>query len=181
MPDILPISPIGPVRIAVTIDDMLLFRGVPMPPRYTPQGNARAIAAALKSYGVADVYAFSNTAPAEDDPELLKVFDFWVEHGHHVANHTHHHASINWLDAASYVEDIERAEQFIGQWLARAPKRYFRFCMDMWGDTLEKRDAVKGYLQRPELTAEKFVERYGKRFYHTGDMGRLHSDGHAVR
>jgi amino acid adenylation domain-containing protein len=36
---------------------------------------------------------------------------------------------------------------------------------------------VRGYLQRPELTAEKFVEREGRRFYQTGDMGRLHPDG----
>ncbi len=36
---------------------------------------------------------------------------------------------------------------------------------------------VRGYLQRPELTVEKFVEREGRRFYQTGDMGRLHSDG----
>ena len=37
---------------------------------------------------------------------------------------------------------------------------------------------VKGYLDRPELNAEKFVEIDGKRFYRTGDMGRLHTDGH---
>jgi amino acid adenylation domain-containing protein len=36
---------------------------------------------------------------------------------------------------------------------------------------------VRGYLQRPELTVEKFVEREGRCFYRTGDMGRLHSDG----
>lgn len=36
---------------------------------------------------------------------------------------------------------------------------------------------VKGYLDRPELNAEKFVTIEGKRFYCTGDMGRLHSDG----
>jgi len=36
---------------------------------------------------------------------------------------------------------------------------------------------VRGYLQRPELTTEKFVERDGMRFYLTGDMGRLHPDG----
>lgn len=36
---------------------------------------------------------------------------------------------------------------------------------------------VRGYLDRPELTAEKFVEMDGRRFYQTGDMGRLHSDG----
>ena len=37
---------------------------------------------------------------------------------------------------------------------------------------------AKGYLHRPDLTDEKFVEIDGKRFYRTGDMGRLHSDGH---
>jgi amino acid adenylation domain-containing protein len=35
---------------------------------------------------------------------------------------------------------------------------------------------VKGYLDRPELTAERFVEIDGHRFYRTGDMGRV-SDG----
>jgi amino acid adenylation domain-containing protein len=36
---------------------------------------------------------------------------------------------------------------------------------------------VRGYLDRPELTAEKFVQIDGRRFYQTGDMGRLHPDG----
>ena len=36
---------------------------------------------------------------------------------------------------------------------------------------------VKGYLNRPELTAEKFVHVDGQRFYRTGDMGRLNEDG----
>jgi amino acid adenylation domain-containing protein len=36
---------------------------------------------------------------------------------------------------------------------------------------------VPGYFQRPALTAEKFIELEGRRFYTTGDMGRLHADG----
>jgi amino acid adenylation domain-containing protein len=36
---------------------------------------------------------------------------------------------------------------------------------------------VKGYLNRPDLTAEKFVEIDGLRFYRTGDMGRMGEDG----
>ncbi|MFZ2649244.1 MAG: amino acid adenylation domain-containing protein, partial [Burkholderiaceae bacterium] len=36
---------------------------------------------------------------------------------------------------------------------------------------------VKGYLHRPELTAERFIEIDGQRFYRTGDMGRLSEDG----
>jgi amino acid adenylation domain-containing protein len=36
---------------------------------------------------------------------------------------------------------------------------------------------VPGYFQRPELSAEKFIELEGRRFYTTGDMGRVHPDG----
>lgn len=36
---------------------------------------------------------------------------------------------------------------------------------------------VKGYLNRPELTAEKFIERDGMRFYRTGDRGRTNEEG----
>ncbi len=36
---------------------------------------------------------------------------------------------------------------------------------------------VKGYLNRPELSAEKFVDIDGLRFYRTGDMGRFSDDG----
>jgi len=36
---------------------------------------------------------------------------------------------------------------------------------------------VKGYLHLPELSAEKFAEIDGHRFYRTGDIGRLSQDG----
>ena len=148
-----PISPLGRVKLAITMDDMLLFRdGVPMPKGHSSLGIARSMTQALKRHRAADVYAFSNTAPAEDDPELLRVFDHWVGEGHHVANHTHHHASINWVDAATYIGDIERTEAIIGRWAARAPRRYFRYCNDMWGDTAEKQEAVAAYLSRHGYT-----------------------------
>ena len=34
-----------------------------------------------------------------------------------------------------------------------------------------------GYLNRPELSAEKFITVFGQRFYRTGDRGRLSEDG----
>jgi len=36
---------------------------------------------------------------------------------------------------------------------------------------------ARGYLKMPDLTAEKFIELDGERFYQTGDLGRLHPDG----
>lgn len=147
-----PISPLGAVKLAITMDDMLLWRGVPVPKNYTSLGIARAMTQALVRHRASDVFAFSNTAPAEDDPELLRVFDHWCDEGHHVANHTHHHASINWVDAQTYIGDIERTEEIIARWAARAPRRYFRYCNDMWGDTAEKQATVGAYLAQHGYT-----------------------------
>jgi amino acid adenylation domain-containing protein len=36
---------------------------------------------------------------------------------------------------------------------------------------------TKRYLNRPELTSERFVAIDGQRFYRTGDLGRIHHDG----
>lgn len=36
---------------------------------------------------------------------------------------------------------------------------------------------VRGYLDMPELTQDKFAAIDGRRFYRTGDVGRLHADG----
>jgi peptidoglycan/xylan/chitin deacetylase (PgdA/CDA1 family) len=143
-----PISPLGPVKLAVTMDDMLLFRGVPMPKGYSSPAIAQSMTRALERHGASGVYAFSNTAPADENPELLRVFDHWVERGHHVANHTHYHASINWVDAPTYIEDIERTEKIISRWASLAPRRCFRYCNDMWGDTSEKAAEVGAYLSR---------------------------------
>lgn len=143
-----PISPLGKVKLAITMDDMLMWRGLPVPKGYSALGIAQSMTQALERHRATDVYAFSNTSPADDDPELLRVFDHWVEHGHHVANHTHNHPSINWVDAQTYIGDIERTEEIIKRWASLAPTRYFRYCNDMWGDTADKQEKVGAYLQK---------------------------------
>ncbi|BAV98037.1 non-ribosomal peptide synthetase [Lysobacter enzymogenes] len=46
------------------------------------------------------------------------------------------------------------------------------------GELVVEGDGVaQGYWQRPELTAERFVERGGQRFYRSGDLGRYRADG----
>ncbi|MDP9122740.1 MAG: condensation domain-containing protein, partial [Acidobacteriota bacterium] len=45
---------------------------------------------------------------------------------------------------------------------------------------LEGPGVARGYLGRPELTAERFVELRGRRLYRTGDLARLLPDGNLV-
>jgi peptidoglycan/xylan/chitin deacetylase (PgdA/CDA1 family) len=143
---------IGPLKLALSMDELFLWRGTPMASGYSALGIAQAMTAALTKHRVRGTYAFSHTAPAEDDPTLFGVFDHWAESGNHVANHTHHHANLNWVTASAYIDDIERTETLIQPWATRAPTRYFRYCMDNWGNTLEKHDTVLAYLRRHGYT-----------------------------
>lgn len=146
-----PISPLGRLKIAVTVDDMFQFRGVPYADGYSAERVNRAFIDAFRQHDIRGVYQFSNSAPTEDDRNLLKIFDLWVENGHHVGNHTHNHASLNWLDADQYIRNIEAADAWIGRWVEAAPRRCFRFCMDMWGDTECKCAEVLNYLRERDF------------------------------
>ena len=139
---------IGPLKLALSMDELFLWRGTPMASGYSALGIARAMTTALARHRVRGTYAFSHTAPTDDDRALFDVLDHWVECGQHVANHTHHHANLNWVTASAYINDIERTETLIQPWATRAPSKYFRYCMDNWGNTPEKHDAVLAYLQR---------------------------------
>ena len=58
-----PISPLGPVKLAITMDDMLLFRGVPMPKTHTSLGIARAMNSAaemLEAAGLTNVTTYDD-------------------------------------------------------------------------------------------------------------------------
>ena len=143
-----PISPNGTVSVAVTIDDLFMWKGTPIPSTHSPLRTATDMVGAFANHGIKGVYSFSGTAPAEENRELFKVFDRWTEAGHYVSNHTHNHASLNWINAKKYIADIERTEEFIHPWASQAPTKFFRYCMDMWGDTREKHEAVEEYLMR---------------------------------
>ena len=148
-----PISPDGPLRLAISMDDLFLWPDMPLAPGYSHLGITQAMTRAMQRHGVTGAYAFSATTPAERQPDLYRVFDHWVEHGHHIANHTHHHANLNWVTVPAYVADIERTETLIEPWSSRAPTRYFRYCMDNWGNTPEKHAGVQAYLARHGFTA----------------------------
>ncbi|TKG68348.1 polysaccharide deacetylase family protein [Prauserella endophytica] len=140
------LSPDAPIKLAMSVDDILQFRGLPYPDGYSAHRVVRSLCRSFASHGLPAVYSFSNTSPAEADSDLFRAFDAWCEAGNHVGNHGHYHASLNWVDPKQYIEDIQRSEELIGRWLGQAPTRYFRYCMDMWGDTEAKTNEVQAYL-----------------------------------
>ncbi len=143
-----PFSPFGKIKLSVTVDDLLLWKGIPWAPGHSPHTVCRDLAKSFAGHGITGVYAFSGTAPSEQDKELLGVFDRWMERGHFISNHTHYHANLNWIEASEYVRDIERTEAIIAPWARHSPAKFFRYAMDNWGNSQSKFDAVAVFLAR---------------------------------
>jgi peptidoglycan/xylan/chitin deacetylase (PgdA/CDA1 family) len=147
--------------IAITIDELLLWDGTPMPRGYTPHTVMDGLLDALAQHDVAGVYAFSHTSPVEDDPSLRKVLERWCEGGHHLGNHTHCHANLNWLGADQYCADIRVAEGIVGDLVDQAPVKYFRHAMDMSGRSEAKRGAVEDRLRDDGYTTAPITAWFG--------------------
>ena len=141
------ISPEGAVKVAVTVDDFVLWDGLPMPDGITPLGITKSLAATLTDHGVTGVYGFSHTHRLDLDPGLMAAWEAWVEAGHHLGNHTHLHAPLRWMSGDQYCADIDKAEALIGKLIEMAPERYFRYAMDMAGETETKRGQVEDHLR----------------------------------
>ncbi len=140
------ISAERPLKIAVTIDDFVLWDGVPIPSDTTPTTITRSVAKTLNEYGLSGTYGFSHTFRLDKEPELMEAFDTWVEAGHHLGNHTHEHAPLRWMSDAAFRRDFETAEKHIGHLIESAPRKYFRYPMDMSSGSEQRRGEVEQYL-----------------------------------
>jgi peptidoglycan/xylan/chitin deacetylase (PgdA/CDA1 family) len=87
-----------------------------------------------------------------DNPGIARIFDQWVQAGHHVANHTHRHPIFDAVSAEEYKDQIALADKYLDPWLSQAPKKFFRYTLNLWGDTEEKLHSVKEYLDKNGYT-----------------------------
>ena len=138
------------MRIALTLDDLPIWPHEACPPDTSPGQIALSIVETLAKHDISGVYAFANSWPIEVDPQWRSVLDDWVKAGHHVGNHTHSHVMLNDVSAERYIHDVAVADELLRPWLSQAPSKTFRYTLNLWGDTEEKRLKVKAYLDQAE-------------------------------
>ncbi|SCL22608.1 polysaccharide deacetylase family protein [Micromonospora inyonensis] len=143
-----PISPNGPVKVAITVDDFLQWKMVPFPTGYSAERVVSSLTSAFADFGITDCYAFFSTGPMEEDPSLREQVEAWCAAGHHVGNHTHNHVSPDWVTASAFTDDIKLSEYYIGSFIEAAPVKYFRYPMDMWGAEADKVADIHHFLAR---------------------------------
>jgi peptidoglycan/xylan/chitin deacetylase (PgdA/CDA1 family) len=123
-----------------------------MPEDVTSVDVAKSLAKTLTGYGLQGTYGFAHTFPLDKRPQLIEAFDAWVEAGHYLGNHTHEHAPLRWMTQDVFQRDFETAEKHIGHLIEGAPKRYFRYPMDMSSGSESRRGQVQDFLAQHGYT-----------------------------
>jgi peptidoglycan/xylan/chitin deacetylase (PgdA/CDA1 family) len=124
----------APFEIAITVDD-LPVHGPETPGMDRMQIEARLLAA-FRKHRLPPVTGFVNGSKIDQAP---LVRGLWQAFGNPIGNHGFRHLSLTDTSVADYVADIEANESFI-------TTKIFRYPFLFEGETLEKRDAVRGWL-----------------------------------
>jgi len=140
-----PARAVGDTKLAVTIDDLPATG--PLPPGTTRLAIATRMIGALQRHRVPGVYGFVNGQPIQESPDLEVVLQAWRQGGVLLGNHTHSHMDLNRVSAAEFVEDIGRNEAIVARWSSSTTPRYFRYPYLHEGETVDKRESVRGWLR----------------------------------
>ncbi len=97
---------------------------------------------------MAEVYGFINAAKLEKTPDDMAVLKAWRTAGNPLGNHAYSHPSLNDLTPAQFEADIAKDEPVLSKLMAGEDWHWFRYPFLWEGDTLEKRHAVRAYLQQ---------------------------------
>jgi peptidoglycan/xylan/chitin deacetylase (PgdA/CDA1 family) len=132
-------------QVAITVDD-LPSHGI-LPPGMTRTDVAKSILKTLKDARAPKVYGFVNARKLEQHPEDIEVLKLWRSAGYPLGNHTFAHLSLNASTVDEFDQNVSADEPILNSLMGRQDWHWFRYPYLWEGDTLEKRRAVRQYLQ----------------------------------
>lgn len=139
-------EPLDGMEIAITVDDLPAHGE--MPPDMNRRDIGKGVLRALESIRTPPVYGFSNGSQLSWAPESLEVFKDWLESGHLLGNHTFSHMNLALSTADAFMADIVAMDRFLASLSPISfPHKVFRYPYLNEGDTLEKHDRVRNFLE----------------------------------
>ena len=132
-------------EVAITIDD--LPKHGDLPPGMTRLEVARRMIATLRAKDVPTVYGFMNVKRAEGDATKDAVLHAWIDAGNLLGNHTYNHMDLSANTAEQFEADIAANEPALQALMGEKNWHWFRYPFLHEGETLEKRRAVRKYLE----------------------------------
>jgi peptidoglycan/xylan/chitin deacetylase (PgdA/CDA1 family) len=151
-PDVAPASP-APAHfrlkrhpaVALTFDDVPAAGGLHVDE--TRVGIIARLIQELHANHLKGVYGFVNGTGINDDPDLQQALHLWVAAGMNIGNHTFDHPALDDTTAEAYIHDIVINEPTLRQYDSNGDWHWFRYPYLEEGNTLEKREAVRSWLQ----------------------------------
>ena len=132
-------------KVAITFDDLPL--NGELPAGATRVGITRDTLAVLKKRHVPAVYGFVNAHKLEGNTDAAEALKLWAA-AEPVGNHTYAHMDLNENPAEAFEREIEQNEPALELVAAKdANWHWLRYPYLREGDTVEKRRAVRAYLQ----------------------------------
>ena len=132
-------------QVALTFDDLPSHGSLPS--GMTRTDVARSILKTLKEARAPKVYGFVNARKLQEHPDDIEVLKLWRSAGFPLGNHTYTHLSLNASSADEFDRNVAEDEPLLKSMMGRQDWRWFRYPYLWEGDTLEKRHAVRQYLQ----------------------------------
>ena len=132
-------------QIAFTFDDLPAHGD--LPPGETRMQVVHSILATLKAQHMPPTYGFINGVKLEEHPDDLAVLKAWRAAGQPLGNHAYTHPSLNDHTPGEYEADILKNEPILRSLMPNDDWHWFRYPFLWEGDTLEKRHAVRGWLE----------------------------------
>jgi peptidoglycan/xylan/chitin deacetylase (PgdA/CDA1 family) len=143
---LLGVIPSASQQVAFTFDDLPSHGD--LPPGQTRLNVAELILRTLKDQHMPAVYGFINAAELEEHPNDLAVLKAWRAGDNLLGSHTYSHPSLNDLTPAQFEAEIARNEPVLLKLMTGHDWHWLRYPFLLEGDTLEKRHAVRAYLQQ---------------------------------
>jgi peptidoglycan/xylan/chitin deacetylase (PgdA/CDA1 family) len=138
--------PAAAQQVAFTFDDLPAHGALPA--GQTRLQIANSILATLHDQHLPPVYGFINAAKVEKAPDDIAVLKAWRAAGQPLGNHTYSHPALNERTPAEFEADIAKNEPILASLMPGSDWRWFRYPFLWEGETLEKRHAVRTYLQQ---------------------------------
>jgi len=135
-------------KLALTFDDLPLNGAQPAGVSKTT--ITQETVAVLKRFKVPPSYGFVNARKLEGSPDGATALRAWVDAGHPVGNHAYSHMDLHQNTVEAFTRDILQNEPSLMLLSTRDADawRWFRYPYLREGETLDKRRAVRAFLEK---------------------------------
>ena len=130
--------------VALTFDDLPAAGGLAA--GETRTAILTQLAGELKANHLKGTYGFVTGDDLVDDPDTQEALRAWVALGMNIGNHTWSHPSLTTDSAADFEHNIALNEPALRTYAGKRDWHWFRYPYLEEGDTLSKRNEVRGWL-----------------------------------